>query len=196
MKVYCFYLIKNEIEVREFHGIVKDDIHRLYDKDIALYAFTPSKESEAFFLETRDNTLFFEKIVEMTHEEYEEFCEEHKECLIEYHSFNTKKIINGKYKVDSLMMLCTLAESDCIIYYKEEYAMKIISDILDDQYFNLIEGKSFNKKIKRILDKMFLYEDILSKVNPLEDINYENFIVDDVALYVKLFSNTLKKGYK
>lgn len=192
MKVYCFYLIKDEINPREFHGVCKEYIRQYDGYEAALYAFTPSKESEAFFLQTRKKNLFFEKVIQMDREEYDDFCEENKECLIEYHTFNTKKIVDGKYRTESIMMLCTLAESDCIIFYKEEYVMNIISDILDDNYFELIDRVHLKPKLQRLLNDMFLYENLVCMVTPLEDLNYDTILVDDLALYIRLFSNTFK----
>jgi len=132
--------------------------------------------------------------MEMDREEYEEFYEEHTDQVLEFSSFNSKRLINGKYSTYSSQLLCTRMESDLIIFYKEEMVMEYISGLLSDDIIEYLSHHPFNKELSYVLDEYFLYTDILSKVHPMEDINYDNFLVDDLSLYIKLFSNTFKKG--
>lgn len=193
MKIFCFYLIKEKISRSEFPGLNSEYITPINGKEIALYAFTPNRSVANDFIKSRNKKLFFQKTVEMSKADYEEFCDEYKDCLLEPHTYNTKVLVDGKYHTKMLMMYSTLNESDCIIFYKEEYVMRYISDILDDNYFNALKGRVFKKKIKSVLDNIFLYDSIVTKIEPMEDINYDNFIVDDIALYIKLFLNTFKE---
>ena len=194
MKVYCFYIVKNHISPKEYKAVMKDDIFKIGNNDCALYAYTPEKSSELYFISTRDMNLFFEKVIEMSRDDYEEFCEDHKEQLLEYHSFVSKKIVNNKYKSYNFQMLCTLLESDHILYYKEEIVMNYISDLFNDDIIDYINYHPFKKYIEKILDEFFLYDTISTKICPMEDINYDNFMIDDLSLYIKLFSNTFKRG--
>ena len=193
MKVYCFYLIQNRIDTNKFKGVFSDDIYELNGKEIALYAFTPEKESRKYFIQTRDMDIFYEKVIEMDRKDYEEFCDENKAHLLEYHTFNTKKIIDKKYSVYMAYVLCTTVESDCILYYKEDYVFSIMSDILTDEVIEYLSTVRFKKKIRKVLDDTFLLSELINKVYPLEDINYDVLNIDEISLYVKLFSNTLKK---
>lgn len=195
MKVYCFYIIKSELELSDFPGLLSSYVTDINGKSVGLYAFTPDKEVAKWFRETRSKKLFFEKVIDMNDVEYIDFSEEYDECLLEPHTFNTRIIVNGRYKSITKMLYCTLNESDSIIFYKEECVLGIISDILDDRYFSLMKGLKFKNKLKKILDDFFLYENLISKIAPMEDINYDNFIVDDVGLYIKLFKNTFKTEY-
>ena len=42
MKIYCFYLIDDEITVDKYIGVKADTINRMGNKDYSLYAFTRS----------------------------------------------------------------------------------------------------------------------------------------------------------
>ena len=192
MKVYCFYLIKNKIYTSEFKGVYKEDIVNSGSKDIALYAFTPEKESRNLFLKTRNNELFFEKVIDIDKEDYIEFCDTHKGQLLEYHTFQTKEVVNGNYMSMMAYILCTTHESDCILYYKEDYTMDIMSGILTDDFLDILEQVEFKKKIRKALDESLLLSEVVSKVAPLEDINYDSIIIDELSLFIKLFSNTFK----
>ena len=193
MKIYCFYLVKNKIDVNDYPVLYKDDVIQLDGKEVALYAFTPEKDSELYFLETRNMDIFYEKIINMDREEYEEFCDDNKERLLEYHAFNTKSIINKKVHVMMTYVLCTTIESDCILYYKEEYALDYVSDILNDEMLDILSTIRFKKKVRKALNDIFLLSEIKDKIYPKEDINYDLLVIDEISLYVKLFSNTLRK---
>lgn len=193
MKVYCFYLVKDEISRSEFPGLNSEYISSINGKEIALYAFTPNKKVAKDFSKSRSHELFFRKILTMTKEDYIDYCDEYNDCLLEPHTYNTKVIYDGCFHTKSIMMYSTMNESDCIIFYKEEYIMNYISRILDNQYFEDMKGVVFKRKIKEILDDVFLYESIVNKIAPMEDINYDNFVIDDIALYIKLFFNTFRE---
>ena len=192
MKVYCFYLVKNKIDTLEFIAIDSEDVVNSGDKDIALYAYTPEKESREYFLKTRNKNLFFEKVIELDKEDYIEFCDTHKSQLLEYHAFTTKTLVNGNHMSMMMYLLCTTSESDCILYYKEDFTMNVISEILTDEFLELLEKVKLKKKIRKALDDIFLLSEVMTKVFPLEDINYENLTIDELSLYIKLFSNTFK----
>ena len=136
--------------------------------------------------------LFFEKVIDIDKEDYIEFCDNHKGQLLEYHTFQTKEVVNGNYMSMMAYVLCTTHESDCILYYKEGYTMDILSDILTDEFLDILEKVKFKKKISKALDNHLLLSEIASKVSPLEDINYDSFMIDELSLYIKLFSNTFK----
>ena len=195
MKIYCFYLVKKEIDTSKFLGVTTDKITFIGNNECALYAYTPAKESEIYFLETRNMDIFFEKIIEMDREDYEEFCENNKDQLLEYHTFVTKNIEHGVYKSKSIQILTTLIESDHIIFYKEEIVMDMISNLFLYDMLDVRKTLPFKKSIKKVLNEYFIYEELLYKVYPLEDMNYDKIFIDDLSLYIKLFSNTFKKGY-
>lgn len=196
MKIYCFYLVRKFINTNVYKGVYSDDVESIDGKEIALYAFTPEKESAKYFRKTRQMDLFYEKVLEMNREEYNEFCDDNKAYLLEYHTFNTKSIINNKYNVLMAYVLCTTIESDCILYYKEDYVLEILSDILTDEFTEILSKIKFKDKIEKKLNDIFLLSEIMNKVYPLEDINYDLFVIDELSLYIKLFSNTLKTNKK
>ena len=51
----------------------------------------------------------------------------------------------------------------------------------------------FKKKVRKALNDIFLLSEIKDKIYPKEDINYDLLVIDEISLYVKLFSNTLRK---
>lgn len=194
MKIYCFYLVKKHISPKKFKAVLKDDIVSIGDNECVLYAYTPEKSSETNFLSTRNMEIFFEKIIEMSREDYEEFFENHMDQVLEFNVFNSKRVVDGRYKSCPTHVLCTRAEADSILYYKEETVLDYLSDFLPDSMIEFLIYHPLNKKLRNIMNELFLYNDIVSKIRPMEDINYDNFIVDDLSLYIKLFSNTFKRG--
>lgn len=196
MKIYCFYLVKNHISPSKYKAVIQDEIINIGGNECVLYAYTPEKSSELYFLATRNMEIFFEKVIDISREEYEEyFYEDHKDQVLEFNSFNSKKLVDGKYKTYSTQLLCTRAEADMIIYYKEDLVMDCISEILNDDILEYLSCHPFHESLTKVLDDYFMYTDIMSKVQPMEDINYDNFIVDDLSLYIKLFANTFKKRW-
>lgn len=193
MKIYCFYLVRKHISTKKYKAVLQEEITMIGDNECVLYAYTPEKSSELYFLATRNMEMFFEKVVEMDREDYEDYYEEHKEQVLEFNAFNSKQLIDGKYKTYSTQLLCTRAEADLILFYKEDLVMEYISALMDDRILEYLSTHPFNKHLSYILDEFFMYTDILSKIEPLEDINYDNFMVDDLSLYIKLFSNTFKR---
>lgn len=192
MKIYCFYLVRKHISPKKYKAVIEDEIVSIGDNECVLYAYTPEKSSETQFLSTRNMELFFEKIIDMNREDYEYFYDHHTDQVLEFNTFNAKKIEDGRYKSYSTQVLSTRAEADHILYYKEELVLDIISDFLPIQLIDYLELHPLKKKLRHILNDFFLYSDIISKVHPMEDINYDTFIVDDLSLYIKLFSNTFK----
>lgn len=194
-KVYMFYLSLPEIDSKEYKGVLSDYIIKSIvsgnNNDVALYAFTPCREFRDYFNKTRDMTKFKEVLHVMEDDEYEEFYDENKTIAIDYHGFNVKKIRDNIYNMDYESMLCTEVEADYILYYREEYIMYYLSRILDDEYFEYIGKRKFKSKIWKVLVDIFLYEDIVYKIAPMEDVNIDTVIIDDLSLYIKLFSNTL-----
>lgn len=193
MKIYCFYLVKKHISTNKYKAILKTDIENVGGNECVLYAYTPDKSSRLYFITTRNMDLFYEKVIEMSREEYEDFYEEHTEQVFEQYTFISKKLVDDSFKSYTSLMLCTRAEADCILYYKEEQVMEYLTNLLDDDIISYLETHPFKSKLKYVLDEFFLYTDIMAKVHPMEDINYDNFTIDELSLYIKLFSNTFNK---
>ena len=194
MKIHLFYIIKNNIDLNKYHAVYLEKLQEIGDLTVALYAFTPEKYVAKDFKKLRKKKLFFEKVVDMEREEYEEFCDDNEDALIEYHAFNTKKLeSDGKYHCREVVMLATRAEYDSILFYKEEYVLRVLSETLDDKTMEFIDKHHFKKKLENIMNEYFIYDSVVNRIAPLEDLNMDEFIVDDLALYIKLFSNTFKK---
>ena len=194
MKIYLFYLIKTEISNTDYPAINIDEIVGLEEKECVLYAYTPKKEYAKLFIEMRNMKLFFEKVIDMENDEYELFYNSHISQILDYHSFNTKKIVNGVYIPEQILVLCTMLESDHVLYYTEEYVDNIISGVLKEENIQYLLDHPLNKELDNILNDIFIYSDMVNKVYPMEEINYDSYMVDDLSLFIILFSNTFKKG--
>lgn len=194
MKIYCFYLVRKHISPKKYRAVLKEDIVDIGGNECVLYAYTPEKSSELYFLATRNMEIFFEKVIEMDRQDYEDFYEDHQDQVLEFNAFNSKRIVDGKYSSYTTQLLCTRMESDLIVYYKEELVIDYMTGLMDDNIIEYLSCHPFNKQLAYVLDEFFLYTDIMMKIHPLEDINYDRFIVDDLSLYIKLFSNTFKRG--
>lgn len=190
MKIHCFYLYMKAIDPKKFYGIHADTIMSTEEYDYSLYAFTPEKESVDYFKSTRNMNLFFEKIIEIDRGDYEDFCEEHKDHLLEYHAFQTKKYYNKIVIQKMVEVLCTTLEADCILYYSEEKLEQYITDALTENLISLHDRKAFKKPILKILNKVFIMNDLINVVYPSEEIPFSVYDIDELGLYCKMFSNT------
>ena len=191
MRIYCFYLVAKHISNKKYPAVLKDMIVKVDENDCVLYAYTPDKENAKFFRKSRNMDLFFEKEIRMSREEYEVFADENVETCFEQHSLNTNKSINGKYHVESTVILCTMYEYITIAYYKSDYIRKYILDITPEDFIITC----FNKKVMGSLCKL-RYPDIMNAVlYPIDDtldLNCDAFEIDEISLYARLFSNTFK----
>ena len=192
--IYCFYLVKTHIDINEYIGVKADTINESDTHEYSLYAFTPDVNIASLFMKMRDMDIFYYKVIKIDKDEYEEFCSEHEDYLLEYHLFITKGITDGKYSVNNEYVLCTKSESESIIFYGESHLFNILDD---DWYINKSYGiieLDFNKKLSKVLNKYFYYDDM---INICKEITEEMYgYIDQLALFIRLFSNTLNKKWK
>lgn len=195
MKIYTFYLHSENIDSLEFKGVDTDlIIHENNNYDHALYAFTPMKEMRDIFVNTRDMSIFFEKVIEVAREDYEDFCDEYDSALLDIHVMKTSCDVDGIIYSTCIPVLCTTNESDSIIYYKCD----ILEDILLEPFENdnLLKGlRRLKDKYIKILNRRFSVYYILSQLEcPVEILDIPSrFEIDEVALFSHLFRNTFKK---
>lgn len=194
MKVYLFYLIKDKIEPKEFPGLEKDYIREVDGKEIALYAYTPMKECADYFSKTRKRKIFYQKVVKMSREEYDDFVENNPAQLLEYHLITTYNIKYKKKHADTMKLLCTLNESDAILYCKEGLIANCLDDIFGDKIEGYLNTEILKKHIRKALGEILLYDEIMTHVHPIEDFNVDICTVDDLALFIRTFKNTLNFG--
>lgn len=193
MKIHCYYIVKDSLDIDEFTGIKVDTICSVADHEYSLYAYTPENKSAELFSSTRNMATFYEKIVDMTRDDYESFCDEYSDYLLEYHLFKTKTIENGIYRSKDIYFLTTKIESDLVLYYGDDYFINIISDIwLIDIIPNDIK---FNDKILSLLRKYFYYDEVSNLFKEI-NISYTDIGIDQFALFIRLFYNTLTKNKK
>lgn len=194
MKIYCFYLIKTELSNVEYPGIVQEEIFSIENIQCVLYAYTPNKEFKDLFIKMRNMKIFFEKNINLDKEEYENFYNNHKSQLLEYHSFNTKRVINNRYIPKPILVLSTLIESDHVLFYGEEYIDNILSDIISEDIIDYLNKHPLKESIMKVLNDVFIYDEIVNKIYPMEEINYDLYMIDDLSLFITLFSNTFKNN--
>ena len=195
MKIHYFYLVKKHISKSEFPAIIDDMIIDTYSNECTLYAYTPEKSSAEYFKKTRNMKIFYEKIVHMSREDYEEFADKHVEFCLEEYRFNTKRIRNGTIQAYQLCLLCTNYEHIHIMYFKSDIIRDMILKITPNK-FDLI---NFNESINNSLNTL-LYRELMDEVlHPIDsdiELNYDVFNIDEFLLYIRLFSNTFKSGDK
>ena len=191
-KVYCFYLVVDEEEVDDYHACDEYDWKKISPLAIILYAFTPDKEMAKYFRNTRNMKKFYEKVYKFeTSAEYNDFYNKYNHYILEYHGFVSKKIENGIYKSTMENIICTAGEAGCILYYKEEYLIDELEQVLTDPVIEMLTKVKFKDKLSKILNDLFLLSSVCNKIEPLEDINYDELNIDELSLYIRLFSNTL-----
>ena len=198
MKIYCFYLIDDEITVDKYIGVKADTINRMGNKDYSLYAFTPEKSVRDEFISFRDMDKFYEKVINIERCDYEDFCEDNGDYLLEYHTVSTKTIENGVYKSTNVLILTNAIEADTIIFYSEQYLLEILSENLTETNFYTITSIKFEDKLNKILLNTFYLGTILDTYYEIND-NIPEIKIDQLSLFITIFSNTfnnkIKKDY-
>lgn len=194
MKVYCFYLVDNEISCSEYRGVIADTVGMLNGKDYTLYAFTQNKEFAKFFKDTRDMNKFIYKEIEI--DDFDEFLDNYDSYLIEYHSVRTKTIESGKEMISSIEFPMTKIESDFILFYSDNYFVDLVDSGIsyNSEVLSMLKYKLFKKSITKALDTINFYGVFTDIITP-SDIPYDGmFCIDQWSMYFKVFGNTLKKG--
>lgn len=194
-KVHLFYLVEKIIDTDKYPGVISDRIQKVGDYNRVLYAYTPSKTIANEFKLLRNMDLFDEIIVETTDDDYNDFYEENIELLLEYHIFKTQDKTNKSLVKTSLNVLCTLNESDHILYYAD-YAIYDIFYIYKD-IIRMINVEIFSEKILNIIYSAISTSLLDSFINecfiPADDSYFKNVDdVDEVSLFINIFKNTLK----
>lgn len=199
MKVYCFYLVMDEIIPQEYPGVFADTIQQLNGKDYSLYAFTQNKEFVKFFKKNRDMNKFIYKVVDV--DDLEEFINDHDGYLLEFHSVRIKEIINGEERISFTEILMTKEESDYILFYSDT---AFIDSIIDSHEFNSINVMdafnlfdAFKKSIRKSLEMLCYIDLIQGAFFDVEETSYDGILItDQLSIYTKVFGNTFKRGEK
>jgi hypothetical protein len=195
MKIYAFYLHSKIIDPSEFRGVDSElIIYENKNYEYALYAFTPMKEIRDIFVNTRDMSIFFEKVIEIPREDYEEFCDGHDPALLDIHGMKTSCDVDGVIYPTCIPVLCTTYEADSILYYKYD----ILEDLLlvPSENGNVWKGLNHLKySYRKLLDKRYPLGYLLYQLDcPREMLNLPGkFELDEVALFAHLFRNTFKQ---
>lgn len=199
MKVYLFYLIGEKINnvFIDFLGVKQDDIRMIQGKEYSLYAFTNKKEYKNEFKDTRNMEIFYQKTLEMDEYEFDIFSESRSEYLLDKKKLKTKNIKDGVVCSTSVDILCTSIEYDQVTIYKEDNFNDVISDRLTEFFYeeSLDDKllKIMNDKLKYDLSEVLLLDDLLPSVFPYEEYPNESVVIDEIALFIALFSNILCK---
>lgn len=199
MRVYLFYLCDKEITPNKFPGVRADTIVSKAHYDYTLYAFTPEKSIAKQFKSTRDMKKFYTRTMEFTRDDYDDFCDQYSQYILEYHTVRTKEIYDGEIKLSSMELLMTLGESDIILYYSTEELLSIIEDSDYGRMFvPLIENCLLNKDFMDVLDEYYDFTNLIgTAIIPVDDNFGEdidlNLYIDQLVLYIKIFKNTYKR---
>ena len=200
MKIYCFFLVRREINVKDFPGVKADTIVRRNGREESLYAYTPEKSIAKLFSKTRKDKLFEKRIVYMSRDEYEEFVADNEDYLLGYHSIITKTIEDNIYTLMTAEFLMTLLESDYVIFDSEAKVYNMLYDILAGDYFQyVVDYELFKPKYQAMLNDYFnldvVRDVILHPIDSEDQLSY--FQVDQLEVYVRVFGKTykdIKKG--
>lgn len=198
MKVYCYYIYGQNILVDEYPGVKADTIKRDSNGyEYSLYAYTNKKEFAKFFKETRNMDIFFEKIFEVSKEDFESFCDSNQAYLLEEHIFTIRGIENDRFIEKPYKMVCTTMEYDSVCYSEH--------NIFDDMLYNLIGNigefidmvELFIPDLQQAL-RILHYESFKNYYVPTDiydqDLEYDNdLMLDQFKLYISLFTNTFKE---
>lgn len=193
MKLYVFYLIssKDFINVIEYPAVSTDYIAISDSVSYVLYAYTPEKRIRNEFRSMRNMNIFYEKIFDITRRDFEEFCDNNNDFLLEYHILKTRSIGNGFYKTDTVFILSTTKEIDLVIFNDENYMEMFLNENLPaSNVFMNVKSDIFSDKYAKILSEVYNMDDILCLLYPCETPPWKMMEVDHVALYCKLFKNT------
>ena len=194
MKIYCFYLIRPEIDPTKYPGVLADTIRDSgKGYQYSLYAFTPEKWVRDYFISTRKMKIFYEKEIEIDRMDYDDFCDDHNSYLIEYHGFKTQELNkDGYYQEKMVELLCTTIEADNIYYFYTDVfsdtVMKFLSTELSDVWMREILNKELHDTLR---DDLYI-DEMICAIYPIEN-TCERYDIDEMALYVLLFKNTLSK---
>jgi hypothetical protein len=192
-----YYLVCEDFSNEKFMGMLSDKIVKFKNVQAGLYAYTPDPISASIFEDMRDMKKFYTKIVNMSYEDYDVFCDESPDQLLEYHFFGTNMIKNGKYVKESVSILCTLTESDSVLMYKEELVSAILESITPQYIIDHFNVNTLKKKYRKALKHTLMYDELFEEsVHPVEDLSFTHIDVDDLAVFVRVFKNTLRKEIK
>lgn len=198
MIIYLFYLCLDKIKVGEYPGVHADTIRAHKDGyEYSLYAFTPMKKIAKYFKDTRDMNIFYPKTIELDREDYDDFCEDHSQYLLEFHSVETTTVVDGRYKAGSTEILMTLTESDEILYHAFAAYVNMMEKNFSDNggiILNVLQNQLLKKQVMRALNKAYMITWIMTFLFlPVDDSDLEGIIIDRLSLYIELFKNTYKK---
>lgn len=193
MKLYVFYLISSEdiINTTEYPAVSSEYITISDSRSYVLYAYTPEKRVRNEFRSIRDMNIFYEKIIDITRKDFEEFCDNNGDFLLEYHVLKTQSIDNGFYKTDVSFILSTRKEIDLVVFNDENYIETLLNEKLPptDVFMN-VKSDIFCNKYSKVLSDVYKMDDILCLLYPCETPPWKTMEVDHVALYCTLFKNT------
>ena len=193
MKIYCFYLCKEKIECDKFLAVADCDIRNHNGFETYFYAFTPDKFVAKYFKKTRNMELFYEKVINMSRDEYEnDFYNEYSERCIEEHLFVTKGKENGFYVRKDVKILAPTAEADMIL----DFSGILLEKFAIGERFYESGYIEFNYPVKLFKDPIIQRIILAFKENyetgfyNLMTPNYMDY--DLYTLYIRVFGNTLK----
>ena len=198
MKCHLFYLLLNDKDPEEFHGLMADTVN---ESDIigrySLYAFTDDSDIANEFILTRDMNKFYHKVVNMDKEEYNIFSGKNIEYLLSFNEYNTKKIDEaGFYRVDVINIVSTQIENDDIHYNMESFVADYISPNISDMTYDCILYNLFIPCIHDLLCNHFFMLELGTNNYPIEGLGDSGYQFDEVEMFIAKYANTLKVGDK
>lgn len=200
MKVWCFYLLDNkQTEKYLYPNVETTDIHLRYQTLYSLYAFTPTKACAEYFWKTRNRKIFYRKAIEMSRDEYEDFCDAHEKHLLEFHIFVTKVYDedNDTLQEETVNILCPMSESDSILYYAETHMDNILGRGMSMLSMFTNPKAILKEKMYTLLERYFQITEVLNVLYPFEENtiteSYYPYAIDEVMLYCHLYGHTFAK---
>lgn len=187
MKVHCFYLYDEDINSKKYPAISTDKIMYTGNKQYTLYGFTKNKRYANIFRNTRKKSIFIEKTIDMSHEQYEIFKEHNLQFEISQHLFQIEKIEKGIIKTDISFIVSTVLEYDIMCFDAPYYLSRIYDDVCDK--LTMVEPSDFVDTISTLLMDVFLFYDIIDWFKMIDNIPM-SMRVNTFALYFHVFGNT------
>lgn len=198
ISVYLFYIVDTSFSHHKYPAVDINDVKWNGKYGNTLYAFTPKKDLAKMFKDMRDPKKFICQKVKMNASQYENFNRKYFRRMLSDFPYKTNFINKEGYFVEkSRNILSTEREHDEVQENGIDYIMDVIDFMPPDSIrfikYLIENDEVFHKKYINALGYILAVEDFVRDTYYPADIESSPNI-DQVSLYLKLFSNTFKEG--
>ena len=194
-KVHIFYLRDSIIDPDSYIAVISDMIKGEDGKQVYMYAFTDNKKYAKEFRRTRDMSKFVEKIYTMNDDVYRDFTSLYSDIDYYPQTIWTQKEIDGKNIGLTVNIGMTVIEYEQLTTFGENWIANLLT--IPEDIVEFIDKVGFKNPYKKILNSVFFLDSyIADSIYPTEYVFDAEVRIDELELFVKLFSNVIKKDNK